>query len=92
MRLIVTGGAGFIGSNFIRYVLGATDDVRMAFAAAVALRFLGFVTRARPLLVDNPDAIAAIVGQPVEDVLKHLVQLADHVGPIARESARRINQ
>lgn len=29
MRLVVTGGAGFIGSNFIRYVLGATDDVRI---------------------------------------------------------------
>jgi dTDP-glucose 4,6-dehydratase len=27
MRLLVTGGAGFIGSNFIRYVLGHTDDV-----------------------------------------------------------------
>ena len=29
MKLIVTGGAGFIGSNFIRYVLGATDDVQI---------------------------------------------------------------
>ncbi|MGA0830634.1 MAG: dTDP-glucose 4,6-dehydratase [Nitriliruptoraceae bacterium] len=29
MRLVVTGGAGFIGSNFIRYVLSATDDVRV---------------------------------------------------------------
>ena len=27
MRLFVTGGAGFIGANFIRHVLGATDDV-----------------------------------------------------------------
>ena len=92
--------AEFEAAVFDGYVAGlrdvgcpvATDDVRMAFAAAVALRFLGFLTRARPLLVDNPDAIAAIVGQPVEDVLKHLVQLADHVGPIAGESARRINQ
>jgi dTDP-glucose 4,6-dehydratase len=29
MRLLVTGGAGFIGANFIRYVLSATDDVRI---------------------------------------------------------------
>jgi dTDP-glucose 4,6-dehydratase len=29
MRLLVTGGAGFIGSNFVRYVLGVTDDVRV---------------------------------------------------------------
>jgi dTDP-glucose 4,6-dehydratase len=27
MRLLVTGGAGFIGSNFIRYVLGRYPDV-----------------------------------------------------------------
>ncbi len=29
MRLLVTGGAGFIGSNFIRWVLANTDDVRV---------------------------------------------------------------
>jgi dTDP-glucose 4,6-dehydratase len=29
VRLVVTGGCGFIGSNFIRYVLGATDDVEV---------------------------------------------------------------
>jgi dTDP-glucose 4,6-dehydratase len=27
MRLLVTGGAGFIGSNFVRHVLATTDDV-----------------------------------------------------------------
>ncbi|HEX2710136.1 MAG TPA: dTDP-glucose 4,6-dehydratase [Candidatus Deferrimicrobium sp.] len=26
MRILVAGGAGFIGSNFIRYILGARDD------------------------------------------------------------------
>jgi dTDP-glucose 4,6-dehydratase len=29
MRLLVTGGAGFIGSNFVRYVLNTTDDVQV---------------------------------------------------------------
>ena len=29
MRVFVTGGAGFIGSNFIRYVLEQVDDVRV---------------------------------------------------------------
>ena len=29
MRVFVTGGAGFIGSNFIRWVLGNTDDVQI---------------------------------------------------------------
>ena len=26
MRILVAGGAGFIGSNFVRYILGAHDD------------------------------------------------------------------
>jgi dTDP-glucose 4,6-dehydratase len=29
MRLLVTGGAGFIGVNFVRYVLGSQPDVRV---------------------------------------------------------------
>jgi dTDP-glucose 4,6-dehydratase len=29
MKLVVTGGAGFIGSNFIRYVMERTDDVQV---------------------------------------------------------------
>lgn len=29
MRLLVTGGAGFIGSNFIRYILGAREDIHV---------------------------------------------------------------
>lgn len=29
MRLLVTGGAGFIGANFVRYVLAETTDVRL---------------------------------------------------------------
>ncbi|HSK22112.1 MAG TPA: dTDP-glucose 4,6-dehydratase [Egicoccus sp.] len=29
MRLLVTGGAGFIGSNFVRHVLATTDDVEV---------------------------------------------------------------
>jgi dTDP-glucose 4,6-dehydratase len=29
MRILVAGGAGFIGSNFIRYILGAHDDWRV---------------------------------------------------------------
>ena len=29
MRLVVTGGAGFIGSNFVRYMLGRYDDLEV---------------------------------------------------------------
>lgn len=70
----------------------ATDVVRTAFASAAALRFLGFFTRCRPILVNNPDAITAIVGQPVEEVFEHLVKLAGHMGPIATESVRFVNR
>lgn len=28
-NLLVTGGAGFIGSNFVRYILGRHDDVHV---------------------------------------------------------------
>lgn len=91
--------AEFEAAVFDGYVAGlrdigctaATDDVRMAFAAAMALRFLGVFTRIRPLLLDNPDAIAAIAGQPVEEVLEYWVELAGQMSAIARESARHIN-
>ena len=29
MRLVVTGGAGFIGSNFVRHMLGTNDDIEI---------------------------------------------------------------
>jgi dTDP-glucose 4,6-dehydratase len=33
MRLLVTGGAGFIGSNYVRHVLGSSDDAITVFDA-----------------------------------------------------------
>ena len=29
MRLLITGGAGFIGSNFVRHLLGNRKDVQL---------------------------------------------------------------
>ena len=33
MRLLVTGGAGFIGSNYVRWVLAGTDDTAVVYDA-----------------------------------------------------------
>ena len=38
-RLLVTGGAGFIGSNFVRYILGKYPDYRVT--ALDALTYAG---------------------------------------------------
>ena len=57
MRLVVTGGAGFIGSNFIRYVLGATDDVRVT--NLDALTYAG-----------NPASLADVAEDPRYDFVR----------------------
>jgi dTDP-glucose 4,6-dehydratase len=57
VRLVVTGGAGFIGSNFIRYVLGATDDVRVT--NLDALTYAG-----------NPASLADVAEDPRYDFVR----------------------
>lgn len=57
MRLVVTGGAGFIGSNFTRYVLGATDDVRVT--NLDALTYAG-----------NPASLADVAEDPRYDFVR----------------------
>ncbi|MFI5040497.1 MAG: NAD-dependent epimerase/dehydratase family protein [Acidimicrobiales bacterium] len=75
MRLLVTGGAGFIGSNFTRHALTAGHDVVVydALTSAGDRRSLGdmegrftFVHAAcrlagLPLLADHRDALARFV-------------------------------
>jgi dTDP-glucose 4,6-dehydratase len=51
MRLFVTGGAGFIGSNFIRWVLANHDDVRIT--NYDALTYAGNLTSLRDI-EDDP--------------------------------------
>jgi dTDP-glucose 4,6-dehydratase len=50
VRLFVTGGAGFIGSNYVRWVLGHTDDSVTVFDA---LTYAGNLDNLRDL-DDNP--------------------------------------
>jgi dTDP-glucose 4,6-dehydratase len=50
MRMLVTGGAGFIGGNFIRHVLRTTDDVRIT--NLDALTYAGTTTSLKDLEED----------------------------------------
>ena len=50
MRQLVTGGAGFIGSNYVRHVLGASDDQVTIFDA---LTYAGNLSTLHDL-VPNP--------------------------------------
>ena len=51
MTVLVTGGAGFIGSNFIFYMLKAHPDYRIV--CYDALTYAGNLSTLRPIL-DNP--------------------------------------
>src|SRR3954447_4422596 len=50
MKLFVTGGAGFIGSNYVRHVLGTTDDEVTVFDA---LTYAGNLDNLRELESDR---------------------------------------
>jgi dTDP-glucose 4,6-dehydratase len=66
MRIFVTGGAGFIGSNFIRYVLSQTDDVRIT--NYDKLTYAG-----------NPANLADLADDPRYDFVKGDICDGDHV-------------
>jgi dTDP-glucose 4,6-dehydratase len=57
-RLLVTGGAGFIGSNFIRYVLGRDPEVRVV--NLDLLTYSGNLENLKPL--SDPDRYTFIQG------------------------------
>ncbi|MYH87415.1 MAG: NAD-dependent epimerase/dehydratase family protein, partial [Acidimicrobiaceae bacterium] len=50
MRLFITGAAGFIGSNYLRHVLGTSDDAVVAFDA---LTYAGNLDSIKDLLGDR---------------------------------------
>ena len=54
-NILVTGGAGFIGSNFVRYLLKVEPDYRV-----INLDALNLCRKSRNLM-DLPDKIAAYV-------------------------------
>src|SRR4051812_1011065 len=79
--LLVTGGAGFIGSNFVRYVLDRTDD------RVVVLDSLTYAGSAETL-ADLPEERCTLVVADVADpaVTDRLVAEADVVVHFAAES------
>lgn len=81
MRLLVTGGAGFIGSNFVHYVLGNTD------ASVVVLDKLTYAGNRASLAGLDPQRFELVVGDIADPaVVDPLVAAADAVVHYAAES------
>jgi dTDP-glucose 4,6-dehydratase len=69
MRIFVTGGAGFIGANFIRYVMSQTDDVRIT--NYDKLTYAG-----------NPANLADLADDPRYDFVKGDICDGDHLAQV----------
>jgi dTDP-glucose 4,6-dehydratase len=83
MQVLVTGGAGFIGSNFVRYVLQRTDEVRIT-----NLDALTYAGNPASLADFDDDRRYELVQGDVRDaeVVDRLVAEADAVVHFAAES------
>ncbi len=83
MRYLVTGGAGFIGSNFVKYMLGKYKDIEI-----VNLDILNYAGREENLLdISNDDRHQFIRGDICDiNKLKDLVGDCDIIVNFAAES------
>lgn len=74
MRLVVAGGAGFIGSNFIRYVLQRYEDWHVT--NFDKLTYAG-----------NPASLSDLAGDPRYHFVRGDIADAEQVGAVLREEA-----
>lgn len=82
-RLLVTGGAGFIGSNFVRRVLSTNDDVSVT--VLDKLTYAG--NRANLADVDGNPRFEFVVGDIADDVVvEELSRRVDAIVNFAAES------
>jgi len=80
-RLLVTGGAGFIGSNFVRWIVANTD------ASVVVLDKLTYAGNADSLAGLPEDRVKLVVGDICDaDLVDSLVNDSDAVVHFAAES------
>jgi len=82
MKLFVTGGAGFIGSNYVRHVLSTTDDTVTVFDS---LTYAGNLDNLRG--VDDDPRYAFVKGDITDrDAVRHAMDGHDAVVHFAAES------
>jgi dTDP-glucose 4,6-dehydratase len=82
MRLFITGGAGFIGSNYVRHVLGSSDDAVTVFDA---LTYAGNLDNLRGL--DDDPRYAFVKGDITDrDAVAAALDRHDAVVHFAAES------
>ncbi|MEX0663514.1 MAG: dTDP-glucose 4,6-dehydratase [Acidimicrobiia bacterium] len=82
MKLFVTGGAGFIGSNYVRFVLGSSDDSVTVFDA---LTYAGNLDNLRGL--DDDPRFAFVKGDITDrDAVRSAIDGHDAVLHFAAES------
>ncbi len=82
MRLLVTGGAGFIGSNFVRYVVQHAPDVQIT-----VLDKLTYAGNRANLAGLPADRVRLVVGDVADAALvDRLVRASDAVMHLAAES------
>jgi hypothetical protein len=68
-------GLGEVGCPLV------ADELRFAFSAALALRWLGFLADALPAFENAPEVLEAVTGHPINELLERLKQFADFVRP-----------